>query len=994
MIAKGVRMDLSKINYYYNKFKFGEDNFHNLMKYHISEILLVSTFYDAFIFEQDGRLSEQIFGEYRQLNLSTAPRVTSVPTGRQALEMLENRPFDLVITMMRIGEISPFELSRRIKQKYPNMPVLLLLNVQSDISIVEKNEEERQFIDKVFLWNGDTKLFLAMVKMVEDTHNVVYDTKQGYVRVILLVEDSIIYYSMFLPLLYSEILKQTQRLINEELSDINKRLQMRARPKVLLVNSYNEAINFVEEYKEFLVAVISDVKFFHDGVLDPHAGFKLIQQMRDHNMDVPIILQSSEIENEKKAHELHVNFLNKSSKTLLHDLQNIIKNNLGYGDFVFRDHDGNEIDRANTLFEFVDKIKTLPADSLRYHGERNHFSNWLVAHGEIQVAKQLRPAKIEDFKDLEELRDYLLYVFRTVRQKRTRGKIINFERSALSEVDQIIRLSEGSLGGKGRGLAFLNALLVTMEFEEEFPEVNIALPSTSIIGTSEYDSFIERNKIGEWIISKSDNEIQEIFERGTLSNDLIDKLRILIQEITYPIAVRSSGLLEDSQSQPFAGIYKTFLLPNNHPDENIRLRQLCQAIKLVFSSVYMESARSYIESINYKVEEEKMAVIIQEIVGSKFDDYYYPHFSGVGQSYNFYPISYLKSTDGVVSLAVGLGKAVVEGERNFRFCPKYPKMEIIPPEELVRDSQKFFYAVDLKKSNFDLLESDEITLEQVKIREAEKHGTLQHMTSMWDYENNRLVDGVTTEGMKIVTFADILKYNYFPLAKISEEILDLGEKAMGVPVEIEFAVSLEKNEKQKIFPTFYVLQIRPLTINTEEIFIDPDNLNKDDLMLYTENGMGNGLIDTVYDVLFVDLNKWNKTKTEIMRDEIAKINMRMKAEDRNYILIGPGRWGSRDKFLGIPVKLPDINMAKIIIETGFEDFVVDSSQGTHFFHNLVSMDVGYFSIPYVSDTDFINWEWLEDQRIIERTEYFVHIQVDHPLVVKMDGRKGLAVIYK
>ena len=987
-------MDLSKINYYYNKFKFGEDNFHNLMKYHISEILLVSTFYDAFIFEQDGRLSEQIFGEYRQLNLSTAPRVTSVPTGRQALEMLENRSFDLVITMMRIGEISPFELSRRIKQKYPNMPVLLLLNVQSDISIVEKNEEEMQFIDKVFLWNGDTKLFLAMVKMVEDMHNVEYDTKQGYVRVILLIEDSIIYYSMFLPLLYSEILKQTQRLINEELSDINKRLQMRARPKVILVSSYDDAINFVEEYQEFLVAVISDVKFFNDGVLDPEAGFKLIQQMRDHNMETPIILQSSDIENEKKAYDMDVSFLNKSSKTLLHDLQDIIKNNLGYGDFIFRDQKENEIDRANTLFEFVDKIKTLPVESLRYHGERNHFSSWLVAHGEIQVAKQLRPTKIDDFKDLEELRQYLLNVFSTVRQKRTRGKIINFERSTLSEVDQIIRLSEGSLGGKGRGLAFLNALLVTMEFEEEFPEVNIALPSTSIIGTSEYDSFIEHNKIGEWVISKSDQEIQEIFEEGTLSRELVKKLRIFIHEITYPIAVRSSGLLEDSQSQPFAGIYKTFLLPNIHTNENVRLKQLCQAIKLVFSSVYLESARSYIESINYKVEEEKMAVIIQEIVGCNFSGYYYPHFSGVGQSYNFYPISYLKSNDGVVSLAVGLGKAVVEGERNFRFCPKYPKMEIIPPEELVRDSQKYFYAVDMNKQDFNLLDGDETTLFQVKIREAEKHGTLQHMTSMWDYENNRLIDGVTTKGMKVVTFADILKYNYFPLAKISEEILDIGEKAMGVPVEIEFAVSLEKNEKEKIFPTFYVLQIRPLTINTEEIFIDPGNLNRDQLMLYTENGMGNGLIDTIYDVIFVDLKKWNKTKTEFMRDEISRINERMKAEDRNYILIGPGRWGSRDKFLGIPVKWPDINMAKIIIETGLEDFVVDSSQGTHFFHNLVSMDVGYFSIPYVSDTDYIDWVWLENQRIIEKTDYFLHVQVDHPLVVKMDGRKGLAVIYK
>jgi hypothetical protein len=366
----------------------------------------------------------------------------------------------------------------------------------------------------------------------------------------------------------------------------------------------------------------------------------------------------------------------------------------------------------------------------------------------------------------------------------------------------------------------------------------------------------------------------------------------------------------------------------------------------------------------------------------------------VGQSYNFYPISYLKSSDGVVSLAVGLGKAVVEGELNFRFCPKYPKMEIIPPEELVKDSQKFLYAVAMDKEDFNLLDGDEITLANVRIRQAEKHGTLTHMTSMWDYENNRLIDGVTTKGMKIVTFADILKYNYFPLAKISEEILEIGEKAMGVPVEIEFAVNLTKDEKKKIYPTFYVLQIRPLTINTDEIYIDPENLNRDELMLYTENGMGNGMIDSVYDVIFADLDKWDKTKTQKMRDGISKMNMRMKAEDRNYILIGPGRWGSRDKFLGIPVKWPDISMAKIIVEAGLEDFVVDSSQGTHFFHNLVSMDVGYFSIPYISDTDSLDWNWLKQQKVIEKTDYFLHIRVDHPLVIKMDGRKGLAVIYK
>ena len=987
-------MDITKLNYYYNKFKFGEDNFHNLMKYRIKEILLVSTFYDAFIFEQDGRLSEQIFGEYRQLNLSTAPRITSVPTGKQALELLKKRTFDLVITMMRIGEINPFELSKLIKNKYPNMPILLLLNVQSDISIVEKSKDELKNIDKVFLWNGDTKLFLAMIKMIEDAQNVKYDTKQGYVRVILLIEDSIKYYSMFLPLLYAEILKQTQRLINEELSDINKRLKMRARPKVLLVQSYEEAVTLVEKYQEYMVAVISDVKFYNNGILDENAGFKLIDRMKKKQMNIPVILQSSDIENEEKAQNLHVNFLNKTSKSLLHDLRYIIKNNLGYGDFVFRNKAGDEVERAATMLEFEQKIETLQGESILYHGERNHFSSWLIAHGEIQVAKKILPAKIEDFNDVEELRKYLLEVFQTVRKNSTRGKIINFEPSALNEVDQIIRLAEGSLGGKGRGLAFLNALLVTMEFEEKFPEVNIALPSTSIIGTSEYDSFIERNKIGEWIISKSDNEIQEIFIKGILSKELINKLEVIVEQISYPLAVRSSGLLEDSQSQPFAGIYQTYFLPNNNPDKKIRLQQLCDAIKLVFSSAYMEGARTYIESINYKVEEEKMAVIIQEIVGSNYDDRFYPHFSGVGQSHNFYPVSYLKSSDGVASVAVGLGKTVVEGDRNFRFCPKHPKMDIIPPDEQVKESQDFLYAVAMDKSSFNLLDGEDVTLVKMRINQVEKHGTLSHTTSTWDYENNRLVNGAIKNGAKIVTFADILKYNYFPLAKILEEILDIGEKAIGMPVEIEFAVDLTKNEKKKIYPTFYVLQIRPLTINTENISIDIENINKDELVLYTEKGMGNGIMDSVHDVIFVDTDKWDRTQTVKMHDEISGLNKQMRAEGRNYILIGPGRWGSRDRFLGIPVKWMDINMAKIIVETGSEDFAVDSSQGTHFFHNLVSMDAGYFSISHHSEVDFLDWDWLKHQKVVEKTEHFLHIQVDHPLVIKMDGYNGLAVIYK
>ena len=987
-------MDLKELNYYYNKFKFGEDNFHNLMKRRVHEILLVSTFYDAFIFEQDGRLSEQIYGEYMQLNLSTAPRITSVPTGYQALELIKRKKFDLVITMMRIGEISPFKLSEKIKKENPQLPILLLLNVKNDVCLIDKDSDEMKYIDNVFSWNGDSKIFLTMVKYIEDLWNVQNDTEIGLVRVILLVEDSLHYYSMFHPLLYGEIMKQTQRLISEELNDINKRQRMRARPKVLLAHSFEQAIEIYEKYKEYIIAIISDIRYPYQGRQHPQAGLKLIKHLQMHNVDCPILLQSSERENEDYAKELGVHFLHKNSKQLLHDLRNFILNNLGFGDFVFRDEKTSEIARVKTIQEFEEKLKVISSESIVYHSMKHNFSAWLTAHGEFLFAKRIRNFNVEDFESTEALRNYLVSIFQEVKYLRNRGKIIHFNPEFMNVEEGIVRLAEGSLGGKGRGIAFLNALFVAMEFEKRFPDVKIKIPRTFVIGTSEYDHFIEHNKIGDWITEKEDHEIQKIFENGELSSQLKKRLNWLIAGIHYPLAVRSSGLLEDSQSQPFAGIYETFMLPNSHPDRKVRFEHLCNAIKLVFSSVFLKNARNYIESINYKIEEEKMAVIIQEVVGKKFEDYYYPHFSGVGQSYNFYPTSYLKNSDGIASLAVGLGKAVVEGDNIFRFCPTYPKMDIISHEEMMGNSQREFYAISLKHHDFNVIEGEECTLVSIRLKQAEKHGSLQHMLSVWDYENNRLIAGLNAKGPRIVTFANILKYDYFPLAKITREILEIGEKAMGVPVEIEFAVNLEKDIKKNVFPTFYVLQIRPLTINTEEIYIDSENVEKEELILYTEHGMGNGVISNISDIIYLDPTKFDRTQTIEMKKEVAILNEKMKQQNREYILIAPGRWGSRDRFLGIPVQWHEINKAKIIIEAGIKDFIVDASQGTHFFHNLVSMNAGYFTIPYDSMSDFIRWDWLAEQEVVEKLNYFVHIELDHSAVVKMDGRRGISFIYK
>lgn len=987
-------MNLKELNYYYNKFKFGEDNFHELMKKKVNEILLVSTFYDAYIFEQDGRLSEQIHGEYMQLNLSTAPRITSVPTGVQALELLKTREFDLVITMMRIGEISPFKLSKTIKKKYPDLPILLLLNVSNDVGMIDKESEDMEYIDNVFSWSGNSKIFLTMIKYVEDKWNVKNDTELGNVRVVILVEDSIHYYSMFHPLLYSEILKQTQRLIGEELNDINKRYRMRGRPKVLLCHTFEEAINTFEQYKDYVIAIISDIRYNYQGKIHPKAGIKLIRHMQMHNVECPILLQSSELDNEKDALDLGVSFLNKNSKTLLHDLQQFVLKNLGFGDFIFRDKNGIELDRANSLESFGEKIKTIPDESLTFHSIHNDFSVWLIAHGEFLFSKRLKVINAEDFNDISDFRKTLIDIFKEVKHARTRGKILQFNKNSLNIEEGIIRLAEGSFGGKGRGLAFLNSLFVSMDIEQKFKDVSIKIPKTFIIGTSEFDQFIERNKIDSSLVEKSDLEIKKFFIKGELSSELNKILIEFIEKVGYPIAIRSSGLLEDSQSQPFAGIYETFMLPNNNEDINIRLTQMKNAIKMVFSSVFLKSARNYLESINYKLEEEKMAVIVQECVGDEFDGYYYPHFSGVGQSYNFYPTSYLKNSDGIVSLAAGLGKAIVEGGRSFRFSPKYPKMELLSQDELLGESQRELYAIDVKNQEFCITDYEKGAISKLKIRKVVKRKMLDHLISNWDIENNRLVDGADVKGPKIVTFADIIKNNYFPLAKICEDILEIGENAMGVPIEIEFAVNLNKDLKKRIKPTFFVLQIRPLTINTDDIYIDSDNLDMKQLFLYTSSGMGNGVISNINDIIFIDPDKFDRLKTIEMQQEIAYLNKKMKDLKRQYILIGPGRWGSRDRFLGIPVQWHEINKAKIIVETGMKDFIVDASQGTHFFHNLISMNTGYFTVPYDSKTDFIDWKWLKNQPIEEKTEHFIHIQTDDPTVIKMDGRNGISFIHK
>jgi CheY-like chemotaxis protein len=975
-------------------YRSDDEVYHDLMQFKVEEILLVATVYDAFILEEEGKLTEQIFGEYHQLNLSSAPRVTSVSSGEEALKALQERRFDMVIVTMRIDEITPFELSRKIREIDRSIPMLLLLNNDSDIEALKDRGDRPHHFDKVFVWNGDAKVFLAMIGYIEDKINVVNDTKIGLVRVILLVEDSIRYYSRYLPILHVEIMKQTQELIAEEhLNEMKKLLRMRTRPKVLMAESYEEAMAVFNTYKDHLLCVISDVGFSRDRGHDERAGVKLIRYFRSQIESLPILLQSSDPDNAGLAAELGASFLDKNSDNLSRDLTDYIHNNLGFGDFIFRNHSGEEIARAASLAEFESLLNTVPDESLVYHADRNHFSSWLMARGEIRIAKYTQPLKVSDFDSYGDLREHLIAVCNMVREQKTRDKLVRFDESALDDERNVIRLSDGSVGGKGRGTVFLNMLIQNRELSVLDGEANVLIPHTSIIGTEEFDLFMADNRLEDVFCATRDfQETKRLAAAGHLSRDLKKKLRAYLRRVGGPITVRSSSLFEDSVYQPFSGMYETYFLPNNHRSMEVRLRQLETAVKLVYASVYSESARSYFEAINYKIGEEKMAILLQRVVGREHRGRFYPHISGVAQSYNYYPVSYLQPSDGIAVIGFGLGKYVVDGEKAWRFCPKYPNIGFVSEEDVLKESQVGFYALNMERPSVNLLSGGDSTLVRLDLEEAEKDGTLDACASVWDPEDRRIKVGAGYRGPRVLDFGPILKWGGFPLAPALDALLGDLKGAMGMPVEIEFAVDLTEGAKGK--PSLYILQLSPLLGNLEEFNVDLAGVDRESLLLRAEKAMGNGTVSDLRDVIYADPETFDRNKTVEMIDELERLNGVMKREQRPYVLIGPGRWGSRDRWLGIPVRWPNISNAKIIVEVETDEMRTDSSLGSHFFHNVTSKNIGYIHIPRGSEKNFVDWDWLRRQPVVDRTEHFSRVTVERPLTAKMDGRRGISVVYK
>ena len=968
------------------------DVFHDLMPFKVKEILLVANLYDAYSIEGEGRFSDHMLGEYYQMSLTSIPRVTGVSGEEEAFTRLKARHYDMIIIMIGVDKESPMVMCKKIKDKYPYIPTSLLLNNPGDVPFVKKQKSLGVPFDTYFVWTGESKVFFAMVKLLEDKVNVDNDTKKGLTRVILIVEDSAGYYSSYLPMLYTLVMEQTKNLIEDVSTDeLYKVLKLRARPKVLLALNYEDSISIYNKYKDSLLCVISDMRFPKNGLLHDTAGFELIQHIKKDLPNLPAVLQSSDPENARYAHILKSNFINKNSESLLQDLKSFINYYLGFGHFVYRDNKGRQIAVAKSMKEFEAYLQTVPEDSLVYHSMKNHFSLWLMARGEVKIAKLINPISVSDFNSLKELREFLIDIIRKRRQEMNKGKVVNFEESAVIDETNVVSLSGGSLGGKGRGLAFVNTLIYSFELGRLLPGINIKTPVTAIIGTDEFDMFMDRNHLWDKVKEEKDFEVlQKLFLDGSLSYTLEKELKIFIRLINKPLAVRSSSLFEDSMSQPFSGIFGTYLLPNNNQDPEIRFKQLSEAIKLVFSSIYSKNSRTYFEAINYKVEQEKMAIVIQSVVGNRFENVFYPHISGTAQSFNFYPVAHMTPQDGFAVVAVGLGQYVVEGERAFRFSPAYPSLDIISQKDLYKNSQVRFYAVDMAKQQLNLLEGETAGLITLDISQAEKHGTLQHSASVLNSDNDTITPGLDVPGPRVVNFADILKYDYVPLASTLKVVLDVVTEAFGTPVEIEFAVDLKKDEAGKA--SFYLLQIKPLVGSGAGYSIDPESICTDDLLLVTRKSMGNGVINDIYDLIYLEPEKFNNMLTNEMANEIDSMNDKMLKENRRYVLLGPGRWGTKDRFLGIPVAWPQISHAKVIVEVSLPNFHLDASLGSHFFHNVTSMNVGYFSINQGTNDGTIKWEKLKEQNLVENGKFFRHIRFEKPLLIRMDGKKGMAVI--
>ena len=976
-----------------NQLYFKDTQFANLMTRRIFNVLLIANPYDAFMLEDDGRIDEKIFNEYTSLSLRYPPRFTQVSTCEEALEHLGNMSYDLIICMPGTGDNEGFDVARNIKGEYPNIPMVILTPFSHGITERIANEDLTPF-EFVFCWLGNTDLLVSIIKLIEDKMNLEHDVNEVGVQLILLVEDSIRFYSSILPNLYKFVLKQSQEFSTEALNAHQRTLRMRGRPKIVLARNYQEATGIYEKYKNNILGVITDVRFplVEKGEKDGLAGIKLCAAIRKADPFVPLIIQSSETENAAYAAKYGAAFIDKSSKKMDVDLRRIVSDNFGFGDFIFRNPEtGEEIARVKNLKELQNILFAVPAESFLYHISHNHISRWLYSRAMFPVAEFLKPITWDSLQDVDAHRKLIFEAIVKYRKMKNQGVVAVFERDRFDSYSNFARIGEGSLGGKGRGLAFIDNLVKRHPEFEEFENARVAIPKTVVLCTDVFDEFMETNGLYQVALSDADDAtILRCFLKAKLPDRLVGDFFTFFDVVKAPIAVRSSSLLEDSHYQPFAGIYSTYMIPYMD-DKYEMLRMLSDAIKGVYASVYFRDSKAYMQATSNVIDQEKMAVILQQVVGTQYGDRYYPSMSGVARSLNYYPLGDEQAEEGIVNLALGLGKYIVDGGLTLRFSPYHPT-KVLQTSELemaLRETQTRFYALDLHAAT-DFSQDDGFNLLKLHVKEAEKDGALNYIASTYDPYDQVIRDGLYPGGRKVITFANILQHDVFPLPRLLQLSLKYGQQEMRRPVEIEFAANLSR-ERDKT-GTFYLLQIRPIVDTKEVLDEDLTAIPDEDLLLRSNNSLGHGIMDDLYDVVYVKTQGYSASNNPAIAREIERLNQQMLDAGRHYILIGPGRWGSSDPWLGIPVKWPHISGARIIVEAGLTNYRVDPSQGTHFFQNLTSFGVGYFTINAYMGDGLYNQDYLDALPAVHETELLRHVRTPQPFISKMDGKRKRGVV--
>ncbi len=983
----------------YNNFKDSkkyydrETSFKLLMQKRIHKILLICSYYDMFMLEEDGRIDERIYTEYYQLNLNIPPVFVIANSAEKAFNILQTNNIDLVITMLSVREMDAFQLAKEIRTINGEIPIVVLTPFSREVRLKIGNED-LSAIDYVFCWLGNADLLLAIVKLIEDKMNADFDIQDVGVQAILLIEDSIRFYSSYLPNLFKIVFNQSEDFMTEGANEQQQMFRKRGRPKILLATNYDDAVELYGKYRKNIIGVITDVRYPRNGELDPFAGFKLVDYIRKDNPNLSILLQSSENENKFKADKLNVGFLDKNSKILSIELRNFVLEHFAFGDFIFKNAQGAEVGRAEDLVALQKQIIFVPEESLKMHISRHDISKWLRARALFSLAEIFAKANASDFNSIDEVRKYIYDEISLYRLNRGRGIITKYQKNGFDDYSTFVRVGEGSLGGKARGLAFIDNVIKKNGIFYKYNDIVISIPHTIVLCTDIFDQFMESNRLYDKALQDiEDAEILQSFSGSLLPSWIDNVIADFVDNVERPIAIRSSSLLEDSHYEPFAGIYSTYMVPYTH-DRRKMIEMIKCAIKSVYASVFYKSSKAYMAATSNIIDEEKMAVILQEVAGNEYNGKFYPTFSGVARSINYYPIEPEKTEDGVATIGLGLGKLIVEGGKTLRFSPKYPQksLQLSTMQLTLTDTQKKFYAIKIDPNAYHTSCDDSVNIGEYDIVEADKDGSINDICSVYDIQDAMIRDGSFGDGKKLITFANILKYNTFPLSEILTTLLNVGQKEMNNPVEIEFAVNLDVPKgSPKIFS---FLQIRPIVEDIQKNLVDLDYIDQNNCIIISNKALGNGIIDNIFDIVYVKPKVFNPANTQIIAAEIEKINKSFIKLKKNYVLIGPGRWGSSDPWLGIPINWSQISQARLIVESGLENFRIDPSQGTHFFQNLTSFRVGYFTInPYIND-GFFNIEYLENRKAELETKFVKHVKFDTPVKIKIDARKNRGIVLK